>query len=115
MMELYTEMLLWFFSLDFILISKWVAGVCLFLGVTLTTRRGRQFWVWIDQGLSIVIGSGWADETPSCYYHRRGDWTERAANLLFFWQKDEKGQRNHCYRAWVSERDRRHMPPELRV
>ena len=82
--------------------------------VLANTRRGRQFVIWLDQGLSFIIGSGWADETPSAYYHRRGDWRERAVNLLFWWQKDAQGRRNHCERAWLAEYERRHIPPEMR-
>lgn len=114
MMEINLGIADWWYSRDWELTFWCLAGFALFVVITLNTRRGRQFWVWIDQGLSIVIGSGWADETPSCYYHRRGDWTERAVNRLFFWQKDPYGRRNHCERAWFAEKHRRHMPPEMR-
>lgn len=81
----------------------------------MATGRLRQFVIWLDQGLSIFIGSGYADETLSSYYHRVGGWRERAVNLLFFWQKDERGIRNHCERAWMAEKQRRHMPQEMRA
>jgi hypothetical protein len=81
----------------------------------LLTWRGRQFALWIDQGLNVLFGSGYCDETLSAYFHRRADWREKAVNLLFFWQKDEFGQRNHCYRAWLSEFQRKHMPREYRA
>jgi hypothetical protein len=77
--------------------------------------RLYQLVVCYDQVLNVFIGSGWADETPSCYFRRVGGWRERATNRLFFWQKDATGKRNHCERALASERARRHLPPELRA
>ena len=29
---------------------------------------------------------------------------------IFFWQKDDKGRRNHCQRSYQSEVERRHLP-----
>lgn len=81
----------------------------------MATGRLRQFVIWLDQGLNVVIGSGYADETLSAYFHRRGDWRERAVNAIFFWQRDERGIRNHCERAWMSEFARNHMPREYRA
>lgn len=98
-----------------ILIVQYASLGVVSVAVLATTRRGRQFVIWLDQGLSIFIGSGWSDETPSCFYHRVGGWRERAVNRLFWWQKDEHGRRNHCQRAWLAEKARRHLPPELRA
>ena len=97
-----------------ILVVQYASVSVLVVLILYNTRRGRQFVIWLDHGLGIFIGSGWADETPSCYYHRVGDWRERAVNLLFWWQKDANGRRNHCERAYNAELARRHMPPELR-
>lgn len=91
----------------------YVALVWLVVWMASSHRLG-QFIIWLDQGLNIFIGSGWADETPSCYFKRRGGWREDATNILFFWQKDSFGRRDHCERALRAEKNRRHMPPELR-
>ncbi len=71
----------------------------------------RRLWnliLWIDQGLNVLIGSGYCDETLSAYAHRKGDWRRSFINGLFFWQGD------HCQIAFLSEMNRRHLPPEYR-
>ncbi len=64
--------------------------------------------LWVDQGLNVLIGSGFCDETLSAYAHRKGDWRRYAINALFFWQGD------HCQDAFLVEMNRRHLPPEYR-
>ena len=56
---------------------------------------------------------GEPDETTSGRAHRQQHklrWriVRRAINALFFWQAD------HCESAWLAERQRRRVPPELR-
>lgn len=76
-----------------------------------------------DQFLSVCLfflpGGCWADETLSARAWRCRDlapftYLQPAIDRLFFWQKDEHGLRNHCERSFRSERQRRHLPPELR-
>lgn len=76
----------------------------------------KQFFVAIDQVLNTLIG-GLADETLSARAHRMREkqqrvwgWTANAIDALFFWQKDEHGQRNHCKGSYESEVQRRHLP-----
>jgi hypothetical protein len=68
-----------------------------------------QLLIAIDQLLNVLIGSGWADETLSAFFHRRGGWRRTVINWMFFWQND------HCLQAHRSEIDRRHLPPEYRT
>lgn len=86
----------------------------------------QQFLIAIDQVLNTLVnsdaeGKGWADETLSARAWRLGKrypktWGrfETSLNLIFFWQKDTEGNRNHCYRAYLSERERHHLPKEYR-
>lgn len=75
----------------------------------------HQVLVAIDQ-LANALTGGWADETFSSRTYRMacdhgGKWTtlKRFIDTLFFWQKG-----SHCWEAYLSERDRRHLPPEFR-
>lgn len=66
-------------------------------------------YVWYFDLKKNIIG----DETMSskAYRLRANDnikWPEKLINLLFFFQKD------HCYNAFLSERNGRHLPPEAR-
>lgn len=79
-----------------------------------------QVLIAIDQLLNTLIG-GKADETLSARAHRMRlkrqkywGWTADAIDALFFWQKDEHGQRNHCKRSYESEIKRRHLPPHYK-
>jgi hypothetical protein len=74
----------------------------------------RQFLTAIDQVVNTMLG-GWADETLSSRAyrmeqkgHKYWGWTASAINKLFFWQS------NHCRGAYRDERERRHLPPEIR-
>lgn len=69
-----------------------------------------------DQLVNAVFG-GKPDETLSARAHRMRQkqqrvwgWTANAIDLLFFWQKDEQGNRNHCKTSYESEVKRRHLP-----
>lgn len=68
-----------------------------------------QLLIAIDQLLNVVIGSGWADETLSSYAHRKGGWRRALVNGIFFWEAD------HCRSAYLSEKTRNQLPPELRT
>jgi len=66
----------------------------------------------LTQLANTLIG-GWPDETTSSRAHRqqrklRWRIVRRVINAAFFWQRD------HCESAWLAERARRHIPPEMR-
>lgn len=71
-------------------------------------QRLLQLVVWFDQGVNVLLGSGWSDETLSSYFHRKADWRERFVDRLFFWQD------RHCREAFRTEILRRHLPPGMR-
>lgn len=67
----------------------------------------------IDQLFTAILG-GWPDETLSSYAYRlniqgkRFGFMRNFIDWLFFWQED------HCYFAYLSERDRTQQAPALR-
>lgn len=77
------------------------------------SRRCKQILIAIDQLVNAICG-GWADETiSSVAWRKRGECKQWellrcAIDTLFFWQKD------HCRCAYESEKERQHLPPELR-
>ena len=77
------------------------------------SRRCKQIPIAIDQLVNAICG-GWADETiSSVAWRKRGEGKQWellrcVIDALFFWQKD------HCRCAYESEKERRHLPPELR-
>lgn len=76
-----------------------------------------------DQALNClwhVDGDGWGrpDEMVSARAwrlvlidHPDGAVAERLINRIFFWQRDEAGRLNHCWRAWRTEAQRQQLPP----
>lgn len=73
-----------------------------------------QTLIALDQLLNALIG-GWADETLSSAAYRSeqkgyfwGKITRPSIDTIFFWQT------NHCYQAYLSERQRLQSPPEDR-
>lgn len=55
----------------------------------------------------------WADESLSSRawrWEQNGvrSWPRRFIDRLFFWEQD------HCYQSYISEREGRQLPPELR-
>ena len=65
-----------------------------------------------DQLVNALL-AGWPDETLSSRawrWEKDGvrSWPRRVIDRLFFWEK------NHCYQSYISERDGRQLPPELR-
>ena len=75
--------------------------------------------IWLDQGANVLI-YGTPDETISARayrnskHHQKPRWVqaEKFINLLFFWQKDNQGNRNHCERAYIAELERKQYPRE---
>lgn len=85
----------------------------------------KQFWISVDQTANTLWyidgdGFGMADEMISARAfraHLQGlidDTAMNLINLLFFWQRNEQGVRNHCHRAWRSEWDRNQFPSHYR-
>ena len=73
---------------------------------------GLQILIAIDQLLNSLIG-GYADETLSsrAYRHKKNgsrSWPAWLIDHIFFWQEE------HCKASYESEKERSHLPPELR-
>lgn len=62
---------------------------------------------------TMPTGRTWADESLSSRAYRWEQngvrsWPRRLIDRLFFWEQD------HCYQSYISEREGRQLPPELR-
>lgn len=62
---------------------------------------------------TMPTGRTWADESLSSRAYRWEQngvrsWPRRFIDRLFFWEQD------HCYQSYISEREGRQLPPELR-
>ena len=73
---------------------------------------GKSVLIAADQLVNALLG-GWPDETLSSRawrWHVAGlrSWPCRLIDSLFFWED------NHCFAAYISEREGRQLPPELR-
>ena len=68
----------------------------------------------IDQLANAVIG-GMPDETLSarCWREQRL-WAVYVIDRLFFWDKDEDGDFNHCHSSYWHEMNRLDLPEEYR-
>ena len=66
----------------------------------------------IDQLVNAIL-AGWPDETLSSRAWRWEQdgvrvWPRRLIDRMFFWEQE------HCYQSYISEREGRQLPPELR-
>ena len=73
---------------------------------------GKAVLIAADQLVNALL-AGWPDETLSSRawrWEQNGvrSWPRRFLDRLFFWEQD------HCYQAYISEREGRQLPPELR-
>lgn len=73
---------------------------------------GKSVLIAADQLVNALL-AGWPDETLSSRAYRWEQdgvrlWPRRFIDRLFFW--DEQ----HCYQSYISEREGRQLPPELR-
>ena len=78
----------------------------------------KQLLIAIDQVLNVLIfifskKGAWADETMSAHAFRlemeRGiTWPRRLIDTLLFFDKD------HCQESYLSEVERRQLPPSMR-
>lgn len=72
----------------------------------------KKVLIAVDQ-LANALLAGWPDETMSSRAWRWEQdgvrvWPRRFIDRLFFWEQD------HCYQSYLSEREGRQLPPELR-
>ena len=72
----------------------------------------KNLLIAIDQFINSLIG-GWPDETLSSRAYRwehdgKRSWTRKLIDAIFFWEE------KHCYTSYLSEREGRQLPPELR-
>lgn len=73
---------------------------------------GKAVLIAADQLVNAML-AGWPDETLSSRAYRWEQngvrsWPRRFIDRLFFWEED------HCYQSYISEREGRQLPPELR-
>lgn len=73
---------------------------------------GKAVLIAADQLVNAML-AGWPDETLSSRAYRWEQngvrsWPRRFIDRLFFWEQD------HCYQSYISEREGRQLPPELR-
>lgn len=84
-----------------------------------------QLFIAIDQLLNVLVTpfskGAWADETLSSrawrMYKANKPWgriCKPVIDLLFFWQAQEKGVQGHCHGAYLKEKARHNLPPEMR-
>ncbi len=73
--------------------------------------KPKQIAIAFDQFLNTLL-AGFADETLSArawrmqYKKRRWMLVRMIIDTIFFWQDE------HCLQAFLSERERKHLPPE---
>lgn len=72
----------------------------------------KKILIAADQLLNAML-AGWPDETLSSRAWRweQNDvrsWPRRFIDRLFFWESE------HCFQSYLSEREGRQLPPELR-
>jgi hypothetical protein len=84
-----------------------------------------QLFIAVDQLLNVLVtpfsSGAWADETLSSrawrMYHAKKPWGliwRPVIDLLFFWQHQPPGVMGHCHGAYLKERERYNLPPEMR-
>ena len=67
----------------------------------------------LDQLVNTVC-AGYPDETLSARAYRKKWKLAWYIDLLFFWQTDGGGTRNHCKASYEYEKARMDLPPEYR-
>lgn len=70
----------------------------------------KQVLLALDQLANTLLG-GMADETLSARAYRTREtnpWRMRVIDALFFWED------GHCYKSWLSEVERKHLPSAYR-
>lgn len=79
-----------------------------------------QVGIAIDQVANAIL-DGYADETLSSRSYRmwrdgkKAAWLMRVIDVLFFWQAKRPEAVGHCHNAYLNERERLGLPPEMRL
>lgn len=68
----------------------------------------KQIAIAFDQLIGTIFVGTYPDETISAYFHRTGSVWEPVIDALFFWQM------GHCFQSYLSEKERKQLPPEYR-
>jgi len=76
-------------------------------------RYVQNILIAFDQ-LANAVFCGYPDETISARSYREKLWCEWWIDLLFFWDRDESGRRNHCEASYLHEMKRMDLPAEYR-
>lgn len=84
-----------------------------------------QLFIACDQLLNVLVTpfslGAWADETLSCRAYRM--WVKKkpwgliampVIDFLFKWQTLPRGAIGHCHGAYLKERSRYNLPPDMR-
>lgn len=89
-----------------------------------------QTFISLDQTLNVLASwvlffwaasGAWADETLSCRAYRAwrdkklaGRITMPLIDFIFRWQTLPEGAIGHCHGAYIKEREKYNLPPEMR-
>jgi hypothetical protein len=84
-----------------------------------------QLFLALDQLANVLAtpfaSSAWADETLSSRSYRAWrdkkffGFTMQIIDKLFFWQAIRPDAIGHCHQAYLSEIEKRNLPPEMRA
>jgi hypothetical protein len=85
-----------------------------------------QLFIAVDQVFNVLCtlftSKAWADETLSSRAWRAdqkgrvmGRFWRPVIDALFFWQEIEPSATGHCHQAYLRERSRANLPPEMRT
>lgn len=74
--------------------------------------KGKAIFISIDQLINTIF-NGWPDETISSrawrwHIDNKRSWPYKFIDTIFFWED------KHCYNSYISEREGKQLPPELR-
>ena len=69
--------------------------------------------VMLSQCINTVFG-GYPDEMLSARAYRCKWKLRHVIDLIFFWDKNDKGERNHCEQAYLHEMNGFDLPEEYR-
>ena len=80
---------------------------------------GLQVGIAVDQLLNAIL-NGYADETLSCRSYRM--WVKKKPigklmpiiDFIFKWQTIRSDAIGHCHNAYLNEKERLGLPPEMR-
>ena len=61
-----------------------------------------------------AVLAGYPDEMLSARCYREKRWFRHVLDWVFYWDKDENGNRNHCQQCYWHEMNGRDLPEEYR-